>query len=41
MNQWIKWKFKELESSEEESLIITKKSKVFIFIFILTVFHFD
>ena len=38
MNQWIKWKFKELESSEEESLIITKKSKVFIFIFILTVF---
>ena len=38
MNKWIKWKFKELDSSEEESPIITKKSKIFIFIFILTVF---
>ncbi len=38
MNKWIKWKFKELDSSEEESPIITKKSKIFIFFFILTVF---
>ena len=38
MNKWIKWKFKEIDSSEEESPIITMKSKVFIFIFILTVF---
>ena len=38
MSKWIKWKFKEIDSSEEESPIITMKSKVFIFIFILTVF---
>ncbi len=38
MAKWIEWKFKEIDSSEEESPIITKKSKIFIFIFILTVF---
>ena len=38
MNKWIKWKFKEPDSSEEESPIITKKSKIFILIFISTIF---